>query len=59
MTGAYEVSRVSNMIEVQTMIRRIRRNAIENTARAMRVDSHRYAGPPPGTGAAGHLNLLA
>ena len=58
MTGAYEVSRVSNMLEVQAMIRRIRRNAIENTARAMRVEP-RYAGPPPGTGATGYLNLLA
>ena len=59
MTGAYEVSGVNNMIEVQALIRRIRRNAIENTARAMRVDSPRYAGPTPGTGAAGYLNLLA
>ena len=60
MTGATEVSRVNMLFEVQARIQRIRLASRENTARAMRVkDQTSLAGPPPGTGAAGALNLLA
>jgi hypothetical protein len=50
-------SQVSNMLQVQAIISRIRQASLENAVKAMRVRTSPQTSPPPGTGNRGVVNL--